>query len=150
MRQGQRGFTLIELLVAIVILTLGILGTAALTTGIIHGNFFSKNMTSATAIAQSQIEAVQRAGYANTSLFPASAEVVSMDGYNFSRTTAISDNTPATNVKKVTVTVSWNEANGAARSVTLKTYLSTSSVSVSGGGGCDDHDDDHCSDDHDS
>ena len=143
------GFTLIELLIALVILTLGILGTAALTTGIIRGNSFSKNMTSATAIAQSQLEAVQRAGYANvdTSHFSASAAAVTTpDGVNFTRTTTITDNSPATNIKTVTVAVNWTEAGGAARSITLQTYVSTASVSASGGGGggCDDH----CGDDH--
>jgi type IV pilus assembly protein PilV len=147
MRQAQSGFTLIELLIAIVILTVGILGTAALTTAIIHGNFFSKNITSATALAQSQLEEVQRAGYANvnTSQFPASAQVVSVGGFNFSRTTTITDNSPATNVKTVTVTVNWTEANNAARSITLQTLLSTASVQSTGGEGCDDDDDD-CND----
>ena len=141
MRQTQRGFTLTELLIAIVVLTLGILGTAALTTGIIRGNFFSKNITSATAIAQSQLEAVQRAGYANvdTSHFSASAAAVTAGGVNFTRTTTITDNSPATNVKTVAVTVSWTEANNAARSITLQTYLGTASVSALGGGGGDDH-----------
>ena len=147
------GFTLIELLIAIVILTLGILGTAALTTGIIRGNSFSKNMTSATAIAQSQLEQVQRVGYANvdTGHFPASAQVViTPDGVNFNRTTTITNNSPATNVKTVKVTVGWTEAGGAARSITLQTFVSTASVSATGGGGCGDHDD-HCGggDDHD-
>jgi prepilin-type N-terminal cleavage/methylation domain-containing protein len=39
------GFTLLELLVALTILSVGLLGTAMLTTGIIRGNFFSKNIT---------------------------------------------------------------------------------------------------------
>ena len=143
MRQKQRGFTLTELLIAIVVLTLGILGTAALTTGIIRGNSFSKNITSATAIAQSQLEAVQQVGYANadTSHFPPSAQVVGMGGVDFSRTTTITDNSPATNVKTVTVTVNWTEAGNTARSVTLQTLVSNASVSATGGGGCGDHDD---------
>ena len=152
MRQTQRGFTLTELLITIVVLTLGILGTAALTTGIIRGNSFSKNITSATAIAQSQLEEVQRVGYANvdTDHFPASAQVVTTpDGVSFTRTTTIADNSPATNVKTVTVEVRWTEAGNAARSVTLQTLVSNASVSATGGGGCGDHDD-HCGggDDH--
>jgi len=146
--RAQRGFTLIELLIAIVILTIGLLGTAGLTTGIIRGNYFSKNITSATAIAQSQLEAAQGAGYANTTtaLFPASAETVGM----FTRTTTITDGSPATNVKTVAVTVTWSEANNAARSVTLKTFLCCANGTASSWTGSedeDDHDDDHDHDD---
>jgi prepilin-type N-terminal cleavage/methylation domain-containing protein len=125
--QSQCGFTLIELLIAMVILSIGMLGTASLTTGIIRGNFFSKNITSATAIAQTQLEAVQREGYVNATetKFPSSAETVSIGvgGMNFSRTTTIDPDTPAANMKRITVAVTWNEANNAARSVNLQTIL---------------------------
>jgi type IV pilus assembly protein PilV len=123
--RSQTGFTLIELLVTILILTIGLLGTAGLTTGVIRGNFFAKNITSATAIAETQLEAVQNRGYNNatTTNFPATATSVSMGGVNFTRTTTIADATPAANMKTITVAVTWNEANNAARSVTLQTLL---------------------------
>jgi prepilin-type N-terminal cleavage/methylation domain-containing protein len=125
---GQRpaGFTLIELLIAMVILTIGLLGTAGLTMGIIRGNFYSKNITSATVIAQTQLESVQNSGYTNatTTNFPASPATVSMGGVDFSRTTTITNDSPATNMKTVSITVSWNEANNATRTVTLQTILS--------------------------
>jgi prepilin-type N-terminal cleavage/methylation domain-containing protein len=56
----HRGFTLIEMLITIVILTIGLLGTAALTTGVVRGNLTGKNMTTATAIAQSCFEENRR------------------------------------------------------------------------------------------
>ncbi len=123
--RSQTGFTLIELLVTILILTIGLLGTAGLTTGIIRGNFFAKNITSATAIADTQLEAVQNKGYDNatTTNFPSTPTTVSMGGVNFSRTTTIANDSPAANMKTVSVTVNWNEANNAARSVTLETIL---------------------------
>ncbi|MPZ77457.1 MAG: prepilin-type N-terminal cleavage/methylation domain-containing protein [Deltaproteobacteria bacterium] len=121
----EHGFTLIEVLVTVLILTIGLLGTAGLTMGIIRGNFFSKNITSATAIAQTQLDAVQREGYANTTTttFPSSAQPVTMGGMSFSRTTTITPNSPAANMKTVAVTVNWNEANNAARSVILQTIV---------------------------
>lgn len=123
--RSQTGFTLIELLVTMVILAIGLLGTAGLTTGIIRGNFFAKNITSATAIAETQLEAVQREGYARvtTTLFPSSAQTVGMGGVNFSRSTTIANDSPAANMKTITVAVTWTEANNAARSVTLQTIL---------------------------
>ena len=121
----MRGFTLIEVLVTALLLTIGLLGTLGLATGIIRGNFFSKNVTSATAIAQSQLEAVQNRGYVNatTTNFPSAAATVSMGSVSFSRTTTITDNSPSSNMKTVSVTVSWNETNNAARSVSLQTIL---------------------------
>jgi len=122
---SQSGFTLIEILITMLILEIGLLGTAALTTGIIRGNYFAKNITTATAIAETQLESVQREGYDNatTTKFPSSAQTVSMGGVNFSRTTNITDDSPAANMKTITVAVNWNEANNVARSVTLQTIL---------------------------
>ena len=121
----MRGFTLIEVLVTALILTIGLLGTLGLATGIIRGNFFSKNITSATAIAQTQLEAVQNKGYANatTTNFPAAAATVTMGSVSFSRTTTITNDSPSSNMKTVSVTVAWNETNNAARSVSLQTIL---------------------------
>ena len=120
-----RGFTLIEVLVTALILTTGLLGTLGLATGVIRGNFFSKNLTSATAIAQSQLEAVQNRGYLNatTTFFPASAVTVSMGNVNFVRTTTITNDSPSANMKTISVTVTWAESNNAARSVSLQTIL---------------------------
>jgi Tfp pilus assembly protein PilV len=113
------------MLVAILILTIGLLGTAGLTTQVVQGNFFSKNITSATVIAQTQLEAVQNKGYAGatTTNFPSGAASASMGGVNFSRTTTITNDSPATNMKTIAVTVTWNESNNVARSVTLETIL---------------------------
>lgn len=119
--RAQTGFTLIELLVTILILTIGLLGTAALTTGIIRGNFFAKNITSATAIAQTTLEGAQRVGYAGVNAYVAAVPASpSMGGVTFSQSGSV---TTAGNLKTVSVTVSWNEANNAARSVNLQTIL---------------------------
>ena len=61
--QGEKGFTLIELFTAIFLLTIGLLGTAALTAGVIRGNIAGKNLTTATAIAQSCLQENRRGGW---------------------------------------------------------------------------------------
>lgn len=120
---SQYGFTLLEVLVAIVILTIGLLGTAGLTTGVIRGNHFSKNVTSATAAGQTQLESVKSSGYANATSANFPSDTVTMGGMTFTRTTTITNSSPATNMKTVSVTVSWTESNNTARSVNLQTIL---------------------------
>jgi prepilin-type N-terminal cleavage/methylation domain-containing protein len=122
--QSQCGFTLIELLIAMVILSIGMLGTASLTTGIIRGNFFSKNITSATAIAQTTLEGAQRVGYSGVDAYVANTTSVppnpSMGGVTFTQSASV---TTASNLKTVSVTVNWSEMNNASRSVNLQTIL---------------------------
>src|ERR1044071_583160 len=67
----QAGFTLIEIFIAILLLTIGLLGTAALTTGVVRGNVQSRNLTTATAIAHTCFEENRRVGYTNAGTVPA-------------------------------------------------------------------------------
>jgi type IV pilus assembly protein PilV len=120
---SQDGFTLLEVLVAIVILTIGLIGTAGLTTSIIRGNHFSKNVTSATAAAQTQLESVKSGGYAYAVAANFPNDSVIMGGMTFARQTTITANSPATNMKTISVTVNWTESNNTARSVNLQTIL---------------------------
>jgi prepilin-type N-terminal cleavage/methylation domain-containing protein len=125
----QRGFTLIELFIAIVVLTIGLLGTAALTTGVVRGNLSAKNMTTATAIAQSCFEENRRVGYASAGAVPAGGSnscvsgnaTVTVNGLAFTRTLAI--DASVFNIKELTVTVSWSEGATGTKSITLKTIL---------------------------
>jgi type IV pilus assembly protein PilV len=120
---SQHGFTLLEVLVAIVILTIGLLGTAGLTTGVIRGNHYSKNITSATAAGQTLLESVKSSGYTNATSANFPNDSVTMGGMTFIRTTTITNSSPAANMKTVSVTVSWTESNNTARSVNLQTIL---------------------------
>ena len=120
---SQYGFTLLEVLVAIVILTIGLLGTAGLTTGVIRGNHYSKNITSATAAGQTLLESVKSSGYTNATSANFPNDTVTMGGMTFTRTTTITNSSPAANMKTVSVTVSWTESNDTARSVNLQTIL---------------------------
>jgi type IV pilus assembly protein PilV len=125
----QRGFTLIELFIAIVVLTIGLLGTAALTTGVVRGNLSAKNMTTATAIAQSCFEENRRVGYASAGAVPAGGSnscvsgnaTVTVNGLAFTRTLAI--DASVSNIKTLTVTVSWSEGATGTKAITLKTIL---------------------------
>ena len=116
----KSGFTLIEVLVAITLLSIGLLGVANLTIGIIKGNSYSKNVTTATIVAQQQIDQAQRLGYTNASGLAGGA-TVSMGGKSFTRTTSVTDGSPGPNMKAVSVAVLWNPGNN---TVTLNTIIS--------------------------
>ena len=125
----QTGFTLIEVFIAIVILTVGLLGTAALTTGVVRGNLSGKNLTTATAIAQSCFEENRRVGYSSAGSMPAGGSnscvtgnaTVTLGGVAYTRNLAI--DTSVSNVKTLTVTVTWSEGAVGTKSITLKTIL---------------------------
>lgn len=121
----HKGFTLIEVLIAMVVLSVGLLGVAGLTLSIRAGNSYSRNVTTATIIAQQRLEQAQRVGYVNTNTttFPATVESVLMGGVTYSRLTTISDDMPVAKTKTVAVQVSWDSG---VRSVTLSTILAES------------------------
>lgn len=119
---NSEGFSLLEVLVAMVILSIGLLTTAALTVGIIQGNGFNKKHTTATTLAREQMEDIRRRGYSG---MPASGTIT--EDYNtftnypsHKRVTETLADDPGSNMKTVTVTVYWDSDN---RSVALQTIL---------------------------
>jgi len=123
LHDDNNGFTLIEVLVAMVILSVGLLGTAALITGIINGNKVSNRISTATTCAQDKMEEIRRLGYSG---MPAS-DTTTTEPYNsitnyslYKRVTFTDVVNPAVGMKTVTVTVSWDSDNS---SIELKTIL---------------------------
>ncbi len=121
--KGGGGFTLLEVLVAMVILSVGLLGMASLSIGIIKGNAASKEISSATTCAREKMEDMARIGYSNT---PA-VNTTLTDSYNSitqypgcKRVTVTTVDTPTTDMKTITVTVYWDNDS---RQVQLKTFL---------------------------
>ena len=120
---NNKGFTLIEVLVAMVILLIGLLGTAALITGIINGNKVSNRISTATTCAQDKMEEIRGLGYSG---MPASdttttEDYTSLEDYSLYKRVAFTDVVnPAAGMKTVTVTVCWDSDNS---SIELKTIL---------------------------
>ena len=113
--RDNSGFTLIEVLVAMVILSIGLLGTAALITGIIKGNQVSNRISTATICAQDKMEKIKNMEYLNVVAEPLS---IITDYPLYKREVAVDP--LGTGMKTVTVTVSWDSDT---RSVELKTIL---------------------------
>jgi prepilin-type N-terminal cleavage/methylation domain-containing protein len=128
--KNDKGFTLIEVLTAIMLLTIGLLGTAALTAGVIRGNVAGKNQTTATAIAQSCFQENRRVGYTNAGTSnsgngcPVGTATVTLGGVAFTRVLGTID-VSVTNMKTLTVTVSWTEGTVGSKSITLKTSVAS-------------------------
>lgn len=65
-RRKQQGSSLIELMIAMLVLGVGLIGSAALTAVSINSNFRSKNHSSSTAAAQAVISAISSIPIGNT------------------------------------------------------------------------------------
>ena len=116
---NNKGFTLLEILIAITVFSIGLLGMATLTTGIIRGNLASNNMTTATTLAQEWMEDIIRIEYADVSDKAEKYDTIA--GFpQYKRVMVVNDNKPETDMKIVTVTVYWDSDS---HSVVLKTIL---------------------------
>lgn len=103
------GFTLVEVLVAMVILSVGLLGMAALSVGIAQSNRISRDISIATTLAQDKLEDIRRLSYSNISNETKSACNGTFSNYN--REVAVASDFPTTGMKTVTVTVYWDSDN---------------------------------------
>ena len=117
-KKGSQGFTLLEVLIAIVILSVGLLGMASLTVGIINGNALSKNLSTATTLAQDKMEEIWEQNYSDVA--PETKAPLLSPFANYERQVEVDTTTypdivgpPAQQVgmKIVTVTVYWTNHN---------------------------------------
>jgi hypothetical protein len=101
-----------------------------MTAGVMHGNMAGRNQTTATAIAQSCFQENRRVGYTNAGTSSSSngcavgTATVSLGSVSFTRVLAAVD-TSVTNMKTLTVTVSWSEGTAGNRSMTMKTSMAS-------------------------
>lgn len=106
---SESGFTLLEMLVATVILSVGLLGMAALQGTALQGNNLGGTNTEAGTVAMERIEQFKGAAYTDVSPEGVSAPeaVAGGSGTQYTRTVTIAYDTPIVNAKTVTVSVSW-------------------------------------------
>jgi len=108
-RRGERGFSLLEVLAgmslfAVVASSVGVLATQSMrqTTANRHG-------TAAALLAQQEMERVRELEYADIVSASTSA---TMSGHTYVITTGVLNDTPAANMKQITVTVTWTGPEG--------------------------------------
>lgn len=124
-RMSGTGFTLVEVMISIVVLSIAVLGFSAMTLGTIRGLAFSDKLTTATTLAQKQMEKLNNAPYVDVVAdnYPPE-DFGDLAGYEkFSRAVTIADATPEPNTKTVTVNVWWRDDAGTTRNVNLSTII---------------------------
>jgi type IV pilus assembly protein PilV len=122
-RHNESGFTLTSVLIGTLVLTIGLLGAARLVVIVFNSNVFSKQLTTATTLAQEKMAVVQRLGYTNADTAAGTEPYGAIANYGaYQRVTAVSPNTPAAGIKTVTVTVSW-KSRSQTHAVTLPTLF---------------------------
>lgn len=116
-----RGMTLIEVMISIAIGMVGLMGTLLIILTMFQGNSFSRNMTEASMLVQSQLEALVSqktfAGAAITSTNPLDGTTTTTLGVNafgtttppgsYTVTVAWSSTTTAPTMRQIDVTVTW-------------------------------------------
>ena len=115
---NNKGFSLIELLVALTILAVGLLAMAGLQTTAIKGNAHGNTISQATSWAEDRIEDIRNSDYVDINYvsFP---KIQTQSIYT--RETEIIIDDPMSDLKRITVTVSW-VANGP-HQVVLRTIV---------------------------
>ena len=125
MHNEQNAFTLLEVLIALGILSIGLLAIIGMLITTIKGNAGSKNLATATFLAEQKIEELKGAGFGNRS----NGSETNIDpngrrGGIFTRSWAITPGYQGSvNMEQITVTVTWTDPNRD-HSVYLATVLS--------------------------
>ena len=108
--RAPKGLTIVEVLVALAFLAVFAAGVVGLAIAVLNGNAKSRSTDIAVYLALDKLESTRNKTY--SSVAPGSVTenfgtitVAGVSFPDFQRTTAVSDNTPATGMKRVVVTV---------------------------------------------
>lgn len=107
--RGSRGFTLVEVVVAIVMLTFGVLASASLTAALMRSNRTVTNRTRAIETLRLKVEDLQSKNYAQIA---SGNDAATIGGTTYNRSWTVTANSPAANLKSVTLTVTWGDRQG--------------------------------------
>jgi len=118
----EAGFSFIDVMLALVILTFGVLGLADLQVIASSGNKASQGLTTAAALGQAKLEAIKNTLYANI-VAEAATPVTAADGSTYTRTVTVATNSPMTNAKTVTVSITWLDSANKAHTVPMATVI---------------------------
>lgn len=110
--KSENGFTLVEILVAVTLILIALLAAAQLQIMTIFTNTASHERTTAITLAQDKLESLRTIPFSQIGSSPLSDTV----GI-YTRTWQVENNTPAQNMARVTVTVTWKNKQVQAQSI---------------------------------
>jgi len=109
----EQGFTMLEVLIGLIILSVGLLGLAAMQITFLKGNSFSIKMTEATSIARNKIEDFNNTPFENITSGNEAASIVGSTGIHYNRAWVVvdvdNDGDGGIDWKVVDVTTNWND-----------------------------------------
>lgn len=127
-QQDKNGFSLVEFMIAMSILAIGLLAVAGMQSTAIRGNLLSKGTTSAILLGEKKMEEFKNTPY--TSLTNGTFQDpnnpltdIGGSGGRFNRSWTISTYSGSTNMRQITITITWSEG-GLAKSTSLDTVIS--------------------------
>ena len=104
----HKGFTVLEVLIAMIILSVGLLGTAGMLLGTINSNKVSQDMSIAAVLAKAKIEELRRLSYLQLQSSASSETEDPVTDYpRFKRVSTLNNVSGTSRVYDATVTVSW-------------------------------------------
>lgn len=117
---------MLEVLIGLIILTVGLLGLAAMQITFLRGNSFSIKMTEATSIARNKIEDFNNTLFENIASGKEAGPIVGSTGMNYTRNWVVvdvdNDGDGEIDWKVVDVTTNWNDPTP--HQVSLSTVVS--------------------------
>jgi prepilin-type N-terminal cleavage/methylation domain-containing protein len=104
----HNGFSVIEVLIALIVLSIGLMGTSKVMVSTITSNNLNRQHTRATALVQDHMERLQRGGYAALVAGTTTEDYGTIAGLpQYKRITTVVDNSPVTHLRTVTVEMRW-------------------------------------------
>lgn len=137
--QAQEGMSLIEVLVALLILTVGILGAAAVQVNALKYTDSSRMTSQASFIAYDMMDRIRANSAADYTVTPPTAGNLSVardqDLYDFTTNIVNFGGPPATgtitlNQRVYTITINWNDSRAANATGTTRSFVLTSRATV--------------------
>ena len=112
--QAHAGFTLMEMMVGVTVFSIGILGSLGLLSGVIRADAFTTRLMTAGNFGYTQLESLAELGFDGVS---SGSDTQGM--YELTWTVSPHGN----NVKKIYLTVEWDNADGIHKTMNYKTMV---------------------------